>query len=646
MNNPTGQSDDLQQLVTNQNGYINQFMNSTAPTPTPDSSSQQPVYQNSAQPQQAPVGTAPVSAVASVVDDQANTNMGAATPSSLPPLPDDTLYSQPAPVVESVMQPPQAQTVDYVSPSASPSSPMSSQMQTPPTTPTLTTPLSLDPMQTIEPVQNLVPTAVTDQNYSADTQGMYSSNPAQPASATTTSTYVQSTPVTAPSAYAPSAPAATPFDPTQTMSPGMQPTPAQPIYSVSQPGPMQTVDPTTSVTSSVSTQPTSFVGTPIQAEQAFSANPADQIASQAMPVQPVEQPVETVAASPEDNEKNALIGTHQVAINEDYAESFNPNFQLPQNYQQQSARPVEPRGIDFSRPATITTVNHDFSDSPQISGNNFTSTGVLPAFDDTNDGMLPVVSDDDDLFEDDDQNDLMPTPYGFSDFDPNEQVTIQSDLGGFESKSLEEVADNIDVDFSEKVPTQTQNTQSVSVLTQDPTDQTPQAMQNFQSQGNGYSQNSQVIYNNVIEPVNQVEPAAQNYTQNQPQYIQSEPQYIQSQQQQIEPVYVQEASPIQVNAELSPAARLNQLLEAEEAAEKVIIQKQDQMIKQASQPQTVQANKESIFKQLDPDVSLQGDIRNGMAVKKPSSRYFLIISLVIIISVIGFLLVLLGLTLL
>lgn len=617
MNNPTDQNfgsvvstnptmsggNDLQQMGTAQSGYINQFMNDTQSTsnlsPTPPQSvtqgrTQQPI---------------PASAVSSVSSNRTDANVN--TASSLPPLPD---YTQPASTMNPVVPTYQAQT-PMQGPVANPSPVYNSTL---PQTQTPTYSPALVPNQTqttdSSSLQNLGVATPSSQSHDVGMQGMSVPNPAQ----VSPPTINQTSPVSGQTVYT---------------TPTSTPTPTIPVDPVNQSNPIQKE-------TLVSYEPVSseFLDRNQQTNGSdlSSLNPSVGVQS---PV--VEQPVTPV--QPPAPEDSTVIGTHQVTINEDYAENFNPNLQVAQSHQQHTTQPIRPGGIDFSKPSTITTVNQNFADGSQMSGDNFASTGFLPISDD---GLLGD-DDSDDPLEDDDQGDLSFTPYGFSDFDPNEQATMQSDLGGFESQSLEEVADNIDVDFSEHLPTQ--NTQGVGVLVQQPVNQNLQPIQNIQG---GYGSGMQLVYDNKIEPinhiepVNQIEPMAQSYFQNQTQNIQEESGYTQNKTQQIEPTYVQEASPVKVNAELSPAAKLNQLLEAEEAAERVIIQKQNQMINQSPKPKAVQIGKESIFKQLDPDSSLQGDIRNGMSIKKPSSRYFLIISLVIIISVIGFLLVLLGLTLL
>lgn len=320
-------------------------------------------------------------------------------------------------------------------------------------------------------------------------------------------------------------------------------------------------------------------------------------------------------------EENSVIGTHQVAVNEDYADNYNPYYQQQQPTQPYAAKPIEPKGIDFSRPSTIAAVNQTFADTTQFSNSNFTSTNLITGFDDSNNSMLPMVSDDDDddLFADDDDVDTI-APYGFSDFDPNEQATVQAHVSDFDSHGLQEVAEDINADFSDNLYANSGQNQTVGVLTQDPVPQ----QSPLQPQG-------QQIFNYS----SQIEPKASS-----PHYVESKYTQIEPQ---IEPVIAQVTA--QTSTELSPAARLNQLLEAEEEAEKVIIQKQNQLLNQSAKPKTIKSEKESIFQQLNPDASLQGDIRSGMASAKPGSRYFLIVSLVVLISVIGFLLVLLGLTL-
>ncbi len=337
------------------------------------------------------------------------------------------------------------------------------------------------------------------------------------------------------------------------------------------------------------------------------------VPTEAVPV--LEQPTPNVS-----QDENPVIGTHQVAVNEDYADSYS-NYYQQQSTPQYGAKVVDPRGIDFSRPSTVASVNQTFADAPQLSDDGYTSTGLLSGFDDSNNSMLPMVSDDDeeDLSDNDAHDNL--TPYGFSDFDPNEQMTHIADVNTVDAQGLQEVAEDIDVDFSENLHKNMSPNQSVGVLTQDPDD--------------GQKAILEPKVQQIFSPSSQIEPQASDphYVQNK--YTQVEPQ--------IDPIINQ--APSQNSAELSPAARLNQLLEAEEEAEKVIIQKQDQFLKKSSQPKTIKSEKDSIFQQLDPDGSLKGDIRSGMASSKAGGRYFLIISLVVLISVIGFLLVLLGLTL-
>lgn len=664
MNNPTDQSfglasaattpnqaapvnggDDLQQLATKQSGYINQFMNSAAPA-SGQTVSQFPVDQQPAQ----SMATSPVNTNSVMSSDIQQTDSAALPPlksnSSLPPLDGDVTTS-----LNAITEPGMATGLGNLS-SGTDTNVANVDMNS--SVNTATNPVTN--VNTTPDASNSLPPLPNDTHYSQPTPiveptsepvntgaSVYSQAPVNPIVADTSVVQVSpmqvspsatmSTSVPAPMQAPISTPASYPTSEDASPVVDLMTEPTQPMQSIN-----------SQVSQGMSSpdlmQPVNLASTPSSGQPIYSAPTL----TSAQPVYPApivddapEVSVEVNQAMPaeqvEQTEENPLIGTHQVAINEDYAESFNPNFRLGQNQQTQAAKPVEPRGIDFSRPATVTTVDHDFADAPQMSDDNFTSTGLLSAFDDSDNTMLPALSDDDDdLFADDDS-----TPYGFSDFDPNEQITVQSDLGGFESKSLEEVAENIDVDFSEKVPGQVSQSHSsqgvsVGVLTQEPqSDQSHVALSSQPHQ--------------IIQQVAPIEPATQTYvqTQNQPQYVQTTYTQIQPQ---IEPVSVQESAPSHTTAELSPAARLNQLLEAEEAAEKVIIQKQDQVLNQPTQPQALQANKESIFKQLDPDVSLQGDIRNGMAVRKPTSRYFLIISLVIIISVIGFLLVLLGLTLL
>lgn len=318
------------------------------------------------------------------------------------------------------------------------------------------------------------------------------------------------------------------------------------------------------------------------------------------------------------NVEPQLMGAQQVNVNQDYAERYSNSQWLPTplspanqmqampQMNQQQYNPV------YQNPTTNLTVDNDFSDGASLGDDSSLSTGFLPAFDDnSDDSMLPATNDDDDdVFGNLDEPDDV-IPFGFSDYDPNEQVTGSLDsLSGFESQSLEEEANRIDVDFSESMPT---NSQNIGVLTQEPqrasVAQMPQTM----------------MPNQTVSAVSYAAPALTS-------------------QNQIEPQVQQVAMP--VDSELSPTARLNQLLEEEEKAEKVIMQKQKQSVmKVAKSPKMVEP-KSNIFKQTNDDVAFQGDIRNELSAKKPASRYFMIISLIIIISVIGFLLVLLGLTLL
>jgi hypothetical protein len=313
-----------------------------------------------------------------------------------------------------------------------------------------------------------------------------------------------------------------------------------------------------------------------------------------------------------------VIGAQQVEVNQDYSERFSNNQWLntplnPANQMQARTQMTPPQfNPAFQSPTTNLMVDHDFSDG-SFGDDTTLSTGLLPAFDDTSDdSMLPVVSDDeeDDVFGNLDEPDAS-LPFGFSDYDPNEQISSSSDsLSGFETQSLEEEANRIDVDFSEAMPS---NSQTIGVQTLEP--QVASVTQMPQ----------QTFTNQTASTVN---------------YAAAAPTTLH----QIEPKAEQTAVPL--DSELSPTARLNKLLEEEEKAEKVIMQKQEQSVmKVAKAPKVVEA-KSNIFKQTNDDVAFQGDIRNGMSTQKPTSRYFMIISMIIIISVIGFLLVLLGLTLL
>lgn len=316
-----------------------------------------------------------------------------------------------------------------------------------------------------------------------------------------------------------------------------------------------------------------------------------------------------------------VIGAQQVEVNQDYSERFSNNQWLntplnPANQMQATPRMASTQlNPALQSPTTNLMVDHDFSDG-SLGDDTTLSTGLLPAFDDTSDdSMLPVVSDDeggedDDVFGNLDEPDAS-LPFGFSDYDPNEQIASSSDsLSGFETQSLQEEANRIDVDFSEAMPT---NSQTIGVQTLEP-------------QVTPVTQMPQQTFTNQID-------STVNYTATAPVTLN-----------QVEPKAEQTAVPL--DSELSPTARLNKLLEEEEKAEKVIMQKQEQSVMKVAKAPKVVETKSNIFKQTNDDVAFQGDIRNGMSTQKPTSRYFMIISMIIIISVIGFLLVLLGLTLL
>lgn len=560
MNNPTdpynsqSSGNDLTQLGNTQSSYINQFMQSTAPTQTPNWQQQSPgsYSQQSSVPASTPVpAIEPVNPISTPPQTMAQSgpNMDSSLPdlNQLPPLGINANTAQPGNAI----------------PQSMPIEPMPGQAQ----------------FQT-----NTMNPSVSDVPVQSNPQPMVSHDFPQT---------VQQVPASAPSD----------MPNTQLLS---QQTP-------------QSLDPTNNFPTQNAVPGNGPSNYP---QQTVPTNPVN-INDMAVPVvnpNPTPAPVNQV--KPDD----LSIGTHQVSINEDYAESFQGARQI--NFH----RPVEPRQIDFSRPATSLTVDHDFSDGSQAPmDDQFTSTGFLPPYDPADDNSLVAVSDDDDDSGLDEGPDAV-VPYGFSDFDPDEQTASAPDLGGFESKSLEEVGDNIDVDFSEAVPAgPARLSTNVGVLTQT---QSPVTQNNPQRQ-------NRIVYN-TIEPVNfKTQSVPHTFTQNQ----QASPLHIEPSVAQQTPVQPQLTQVNTASNELSPTARLNQLLEAEEAAEKVIMQKQEQMIKQTPKPQTVQSSKVNIFKQLDPDLALQGDLRNGLAVKSPTSRYFLILSLVIIISVIGFLLVLLGLTL-
>lgn len=342
-----------------------------------------------------------------------------------------------------------------------------------------------------------------------------------------------------------------------------------------------------------------------------------------------------MTATPINNDPQG-IGTHQITVNEDYADYYN---------RQQAAmqmnglnKQIEPSVIDFSRPATTLNVDQDFSDGGlPASDNSGISTGFLPAFDDiSDDGILPVVTDDDADNGDADPEEITSgnafVPYGFSDFDPNEQDAgpMVDHLSTFESQSLEDTADKIDVDYSEQMPPIGSTQQSNSVFTQEPAVATQPSVSAPVQTLNYMNQTPQV--NNQSNTIQQV--GGQSFV----------PVNTSNDLMQTPKTSVPDVEP--VVGELSPAARLNQLLEAEEAAEKVVMQKQDQMLDKAPETQQSRESKVNVFKQLDPDASLDSDLKSQMSVKKPSSKYFLIFSVVIIISIIGFLLVLLGLMLL
>lgn len=333
--------------------------------------------------------------------------------------------------------------------------------------------------------------------------------------------------------------------------------------------------------------------------------------------QPVLNNVPANSQSPVNIEPQ-VIGAQQVDINQDYAERGSNNQWLntplsPANQMQSRPQmPSQQYNSVIQNPATNLTVDHDFSDGTNFGDDSQVSTGFLPSFDDnTDDSLLPVVSDDnDDMFANADEPDAA-LPFGFSDYDPNEQISSSIDsLSGFESQSLEEEANRIDVDFSESMPTKSQ---SVGVLTQEP------------------QRLSQTQMTQTMVPIQTASPVS--YTAPTPTTLN-----------QVEPQAQQATLP--VDSELSPTARLNQLLEEEENAEKVIMEKQEQSVMKAAKTPKMIEPKGNIFKQTNDDVAFQGDIRKEMSTQKPTSRYFMIISMIIIISVIGFLLVLLGLTLL
>lgn len=349
------------------------------------------------------------------------------------------------------------------------------------------------------------------------------------------------------------------------------------------------------------------------------------------------QPAPTVDAPPTTNSEPQGIGTHQITVNEDYADYYNrQQAALQMNAMNKQ---IEPMSIDFSRPATTLNVDQDFSDGGlPVTDNTGVSTGFLPAFDDTaDDGLLPVVTgddiDSDDISDpDDDSTNNAFVPYGFSNFDPNEDDagTPIDSLSDFETKSLVDTAEKIDVDYFEQMPPIGSTQQNTSVFTQEPVMPNQPMASNSVPTLNYMNQNTQVVDQpSTLQPIGGQSFVPVNTTNDQ---MLTPTQATPS----VEPVV----------GELSPAARLNQLLEAEEAAEKVVMQKQDQMLDKAPETQQSRQSKVNVFKQLDPDASFDSDLKSQMSVKKPSSKYFLIFSVVIIISIIGFLLVLLGLMLL
>lgn len=394
------------------------------------------------------------------------------------------------------------------------------------------------------------------------------------------------------------------------MQPSMPNVPSQEIGMNATALNQQQTDPLANV--GPTSMPSTQQATPIQASPQILGNNENQNIFAPPPLNiPVTQaPIPTT--------DTGVIGTHQVTINEDYADFY--------NRQQQSYQgPIEPRHIDFSHPATNLRIDQDFSDGMPLNDNSGVSSGFLTPFDDnSDDSLLPVVGNDDpdEDFTLDNANPASSyVPYGFSDFDPNEQDTglTEDHLASFESRSLEDTADKIDVDYSENIPTASRQQNSVNVLTTEPIGQNPQTVvqnvpvqtMNYYPQPMATTMDSTYISRPVVSspmPISQtVEPA---------------------------------------NAELSPAARLNQLLEAEEAAEKVVMEKQNQVLNTSTGKNATTQSKLDVFKQLDPDRALDNDLKSQMSPSKANSRYFLIFSVIIIISIIGFLLVLLGLMLL
>ena len=287
----------------------------------------------------------------------------------------------------------------------------------------------------------------------------------------------------------------------------------------------------------------------------------------------------------------AIIETQTQQISHDYADNYN----ISEQTNSQSDQPVQTNMEPTQLGTNSFNVISDFSENTSQQSSITTSTNVMQSFDDSSDDLLaPMPGDDSDALDDDLDDTVSLMPYGFSDYDPVEESQGTANLGDFESQSLEEVAGNFDADFSD----------------------------NFQVQGGMVQLSNPIAQNNYTEPVvKSVEDTAHQDVL------------------QIEPKVNGHAQD-----ELTPAARLNKLLEAEEAAENMVMQKQNNFVAQKT-PKRVENPSNSIFKTLESDADFRGEMSAGMKKTKSTHKYFLIISLIIIISVIGFLLVLLGLTL-
>lgn len=343
--------------------------------------------------------------------------------------------------------------------------------------------------------------------------------------------------------------------------------------------------------------------------------------------QPPQVDTPVVATEPKKVDDNK-IGTHQldVNINQDYAEAYTNAWQQPlQSPSINLNRQPEPQNqFDIAHPPTSLVVDNQFSDAsldPVASSN----MSIMQSFDDSTDDDLLLVndSDDEDLGDETEEHDNL-AKFGFSDFDPNEQATgaTVDDLATFETQSLAQTSDGIDADWSESMPAQS-NQQQVGVL---------EPQQNIPVQQN------EVVKGDLFNQPNFVN----NYLDQRAEVANTAP-VVNTPQVQPMPENVSPVNTAETSVQESPAARLNQLLEVEEAAEKVIMEKQDTVIAQTSA--TKPNDKSHIYKQINSDAEIAPEMQQGMQ-KKSSSKYFLILSLIIVISVIGFLLVLLGLSLL